>query len=302
MNLEQLQYIVDLDKTGNFSKSAQNLHISQSGLSQGVNNLEEELGLVLFHRTRKKTEATLEGKKIIQKSKEILQNIHELRELSWDLSSEKQKPFRISVTNEIMAPFLESMLNFSEKYPDFEIEIDENKTIDIIKGVKNKQFDIGFVVLDKESYSLINDLTFKNIGQGKFYLYVWHTHYLYDHQDPISIDLFKEQEFVIFKDEYIYRFINKINQQFGHLNVTMRTNSFKTVLEYMKKFNAVTIVRDFQIENNLLNIPTEKFGKISLQNICAQNFQYGWITSKANKLTSKEHKLVTEIEQNFSNS
>lgn len=52
MNLDQMLYLTELGKTKTISQAAKNLNISQAGLSQSLDKLEEELGLRLFNRTR----------------------------------------------------------------------------------------------------------------------------------------------------------------------------------------------------------------------------------------------------------
>lgn len=53
MNFKILEYIVAIAETGNVTKAAERLFISQSGLNQQLIKLETELGTPLFHRSKK---------------------------------------------------------------------------------------------------------------------------------------------------------------------------------------------------------------------------------------------------------
>ncbi|MBT3367922.1 MAG: LysR family transcriptional regulator, partial [Nitrospina sp.] len=62
MSLTQLTYIVAVAQTRNFVKAAKSCFISQPTLSMQIQKLEEELGVILFDRSRKPVEPTLIGK------------------------------------------------------------------------------------------------------------------------------------------------------------------------------------------------------------------------------------------------
>ena len=61
MNFKILEYIVAIAETGNVTKAAERLFISQSGLNQQLIKLETELGTPLFHRSKKKCARLMPG-------------------------------------------------------------------------------------------------------------------------------------------------------------------------------------------------------------------------------------------------
>jgi len=80
MNLEQLEYIVDVAKTKSLTKTAQNAHVTLSAVSQSISLLESELGVVLFNRSRGVGAVpTPEGQSIIGRAAEILTKLEALR-------------------------------------------------------------------------------------------------------------------------------------------------------------------------------------------------------------------------------
>ncbi len=62
MNTEHIAIFLNLANTLSFSKTAMNMGISQSAVSQDISSIEKELGTELFYRTRKKVALTKAGK------------------------------------------------------------------------------------------------------------------------------------------------------------------------------------------------------------------------------------------------
>lgn len=78
MNLQTLRYVAIIEQTGSFSKAAQYLYVSQSTLSRAVKELEEEIGISLFHRTNQGVRPTYDGQKFIARANLILKDIAQL--------------------------------------------------------------------------------------------------------------------------------------------------------------------------------------------------------------------------------
>lgn len=78
MNLQTLRYVVTIEQTGSFSKASRYLYVSQSTLSRSIKELEEQLGITLFHRTNQGVRPTHEGQKFISKANLILQDVAQL--------------------------------------------------------------------------------------------------------------------------------------------------------------------------------------------------------------------------------
>ncbi|MBT7528096.1 MAG: LysR family transcriptional regulator [Flavobacteriaceae bacterium] len=72
MTITQLNYIITLEKTRNFTKAANLCKVSQPTLSMQIQKLEEELKVNIFDRTKKPIELSDVGIKIINQAKKIL--------------------------------------------------------------------------------------------------------------------------------------------------------------------------------------------------------------------------------------
>ena len=72
MTITQLNYIITLEKTRNFTKAANICNVSQPTLSMQIQKLEEELKVKIFDRTKKPIELSEIGFKIINQAKKIV--------------------------------------------------------------------------------------------------------------------------------------------------------------------------------------------------------------------------------------
>lgn len=288
-------YIVELENTRTISQAAKNLNISQAGLSQSIGQLEKELGLKLFNRTRQGTTPTFEGKKIILQAKNVLNQVSLLKSEVKSLKSMGSPPLRIGVTNEIPRPFMSQLIKFQLDYPELKITINEDISKNIVTAVKKEQYDIGFIVINRDHYSVIQDLSFEHVSKGLFRMYLWHDHYLANYSDPIPIELIKEQEFVLFIDEYIDDFIDVFEKKYGLLNVILRTSAFKVLMDAMETIKAVSIIRDTQIQHSLHGISEDFIVSKSIQHIYDQPFQFGWIKHPSKQLTSIQNEFIQSI-------
>ena len=85
-DLRRLRYFVAVAERLHFGRAAEALHISQPPLSRAIRALEEELGVALFARTRRKVELTPEGARLLEETRRLTgqleRTVHELRAMA----------------------------------------------------------------------------------------------------------------------------------------------------------------------------------------------------------------------------
>ncbi len=124
MNIQHVDYILELAKEKSFSRAAKNLYMTQSALSQYVHKQEKQLGITLINRGGSALSFTPEGElyvKTLQKIKTDMRDFHnqlaDLTNMSTGRICIGTSPFR--ATN--LFPRL--IREFTEKYPGIELEI-----------------------------------------------------------------------------------------------------------------------------------------------------------------------------------
>ena len=146
MNLQQLEYIVAVDRLRHFAKAAQSSFVTQPTLSMMVQKLEEELGVRIFERGRKPVVPTREGEEVIRRARQILADVGNLREYTASLSGEISGELRLGIIP-TLAPYLLPLFlkHFSEAYPKLKIYIKEAITDDIIRLLHRGEMDMGLL-------------------------------------------------------------------------------------------------------------------------------------------------------------
>lgn len=79
MTIQQLEYILDVNRTGSISRTARNFMVSQSSVSNAINALETELGLAIFERSWQGTVPTAEGEDVLRHAAQICEHTHAIR-------------------------------------------------------------------------------------------------------------------------------------------------------------------------------------------------------------------------------
>ena len=155
MEFRVLQYFLAVTREGNISAAAQSLHLSQPSLSRQLKELEEELGVTLFIRGRRRIELTEEGLILRKRASEMMQ----LMELTESEISEVKND--ISGTLSIGAGESRSMRRITavfkelkDQYPNIRLNIVSGDTEDLQDRLDRGLLDFAliFTDFDKEAY------------------------------------------------------------------------------------------------------------------------------------------------------
>lgn len=120
MTLQQLQYVVEVDRCGSINRAAQNLFTTQPNISTAIKNLEKELCISIFDRKNMGISTTAEGRELVSYAKAILSQVDLVKNLYAAEKTADQAVLKIScqpfvfITN-VLVHFYNTFLRDCEK-------------------------------------------------------------------------------------------------------------------------------------------------------------------------------------------
>ncbi len=147
MTLTQLEYIVSLDAHRHFAKAADRCNVTQPTLSVQIQKLEEELGIMIFDRTKHPVVPTNEGLAIIEQAKEVLRSAKLLTETARSSGERLKGSLRIAILPSL-APYLLPLflMPFARQHPELQLEVMELHTYQIAGRIAQDRADVGIVI------------------------------------------------------------------------------------------------------------------------------------------------------------
>ena len=146
MTLQQLEYIVAVGRYGSFVEAAEKCFVTQPTLSMQVKKLEDELGIVLFDRSRQPVAITEAGRQFLEQAQIILREQQRLLEMVKGLKGETGGDLRLAVIP-TLAPYLLPVFvrEFTNKYPGVNLIVREMTTEQIVRALRNETLDVGLL-------------------------------------------------------------------------------------------------------------------------------------------------------------
>jgi LysR family hydrogen peroxide-inducible transcriptional activator len=142
MTITQLLYVLAVAEHKNFTKAAQNCHVTQPTLSMQVQKLEEELNVQIFDRTKKPIELTNVGKKIVNQAKNIIAEADRIADIVDQEKGFIGGEFKLGIIPTVMPTLLPMFLKtYVKRYPKVKLKIEELTTDEIINRLEEGNLD-----------------------------------------------------------------------------------------------------------------------------------------------------------------
>ncbi|WP_338876659.1 LysR substrate-binding domain-containing protein [Spirosoma sp. SC4-14] len=147
MTLSQLDYIVAVDTYRHFATAAENCHVTQPTLSMQIQKLEDELGILVFDRSKQPVVPTETGQAVLAQAREVLRAARRIPEIVNESKNDFQGELKLGIIP-TLAPYLLPYFigEFVGKYPAVSVQIQELVTEQIIERLRNGLIDVGLVV------------------------------------------------------------------------------------------------------------------------------------------------------------
>ncbi|WP_459415845.1 LysR substrate-binding domain-containing protein [Flagellimonas marinaquae] len=240
MNIQQLEYIVALDKLKNFSKAAESCFITQATLSTMIKKLEKELDLTIFDRKTNPIITTDCGLEIIEEAKKALFHIHKLKDLSAEVKGKIEGELRIGVIPTVASNLLHRFIpKYVAKYKKLTVTIEEITTPLIVEKLKKGQLDAGIVSTPLKVDELEEDLLYyeKLLVYGKL------------NQEKLKFlqpkDISTEKIWLMEEENCITDQIMNVcslKDKSSNSNLHFQPNSLNSLLNMVDNLNGITLI------------------------------------------------------------
>ncbi|MFZ6050775.1 LysR substrate-binding domain-containing protein [Halocola ammonii] len=260
MTLQQLEYIVNLDNERHFVRAAERCFVTQPTLTMGIKKLEEELGTILFDRKKHPVEPTKSGARVIEKSRQILREANQLRQLVKGEKESLEGTFRVGVIP-TLAPYLMPLFlgEFIQKNPNTNLIIEEIQSHQIIEMLKNDTLDVGLLVTPLEEQQLREIPLFEE----PFLVYSSEKHPLYKKSEIETSDITEDGMWLLNQGHcFRNQALNICGIESRSQNVfTYESGSIETLKRMVDKNFGYTLVPELSVIDEEDNPRVKRFTK-----------------------------------------
>lgn len=233
MELRQLQYALQIAMDKNFSRAAEKLHIAQPSLSQQLSKLEKEIGLLLFQRTTNSVEVTYAGSRFVEKAQKILDMVEQLKKEMEDILQMRKGRLVVGslpITGAHVLPLVLPV--FRERYPEIDVVLVEETTINLEQLTASGQADISLLSLPLTDHTL----DYEPVIEEEIVLAVPPHHSLVVRGDngkpkPVHIAQLRDEPFIALKKGQGFRQITlELCENAGFVpNIVFESSNIETV-------------------------------------------------------------------------
>ena len=255
MELRQLKYFERSAELLNFTEAARTLYISQSTLSQQIKQLEQELGVSLFNRVGKHVEITENGMAFLPFARKTLQDVESGKQIIKDIQGLHTGVLKIGVTYSMNFLLKDTLLKFSKKYPDINVEVVFATTEELLEKLNANKLD--FILSLQSGYKNTHPDAV-TLFRSKLHLVVHKSHPLAGMYGLTLKKLQKTPLILPAKGFFTGKILDAIlDQSSVKLSVNIELNDINTLLQLVNtgKWATIVTLASIQDQPELVGIP-----------------------------------------------
>lgn len=242
MTLQQLEYILAVDRCRHFGRAADACNVTQPTLSAMIGKLEEELNAKLFDRNRQPICPTPVGEQVIRQAKEVLEQTNRIKDLVEEEKHSLEGTFRVGILPTI-APYLLPRFfpQLMKKYPKMDIRVREMKTHEIKEALLQGNIDAGILATIEglEEYSQLPLFYEKYVGYVSREDALFHKEVIRTSDIAGSRELWLLDEGHCFRDQMV-RFCQMKSSQTSQLAYNL--GSMETFMRMVESGKGITFI------------------------------------------------------------
>lgn len=227
MELRHLRYFIAVAEELNFSRAAERLHIAQPPLSQQIQDLEIELGVQLFERTKRRVRLTEAGKVFLEEVEKVFEQVNRATEAAHRASRGEIGKLAIAFNSSATYSVLPDLLHqFHQQYPEVELILQELTTSQQLDKLQQNQIDVGLLYLPIDT----KELTVISVLKEPLIVALSASHPLAK-QSKIAIADLSDRPFILPPPQLGEGLYSQIRQYFEQINFYPKTTQTATLLQ-----------------------------------------------------------------------
>ena len=247
MELRQLKYFVKTAQTLSFSKASKQLFVSQSALSQQIQQLEQELNIQLFQRNSHSVRMTEAGEELLPLALHTLQTADACFDRIHDLRNLLTGTLNIGVTYSFSPILTETLLRFMQRFPKVKLNVCYKSMEDLMEALHQR--DLDFVLAFKPT-TRYDDIESHVLFDNRLAAIVNDHHPLAERQS-VSLEELARYEIALPSTGTQARSAFDVlrSKYMTNLNIRIELNEVNILLRLVRQSRLVTILSESTVHN-----------------------------------------------------
>lgn len=302
MTFEQLLYAEVLSRYSSMQKAADVLHITKSGLSLAIGQLEQELGVKLFERGPQGTSLTNEGRQMLSSISAILRERNAMIDTAGAVREGRiSETVRIRYMNTMFPSFVLPFLDhYEEMFSDVKLDIMCSQIETIVSELNSHAIDAGFAGISSSLDPSLDGLEFTPVLKSRMVLGCTEDNPLLNKEQITPEDL-RNQYFCLYNEAYQDFVFDRLQFLCGPLKQVIRVDDTWAMHEAMTRLNGVCLGREILgvlSRDSIMNdIKTVRIG-----HLIDDNTTIGWLTNPRYELSPTVETLLDMITEDIKKS
>lgn len=243
VTLTQLEYIVAVDIHRHFGRAAESCFVTQPTLSMQIKKLEEDMGVIIFDRSKQPLIPTDVGQRLIDQARVVLSESAELKNIIEDHRNEVSGLLRIGIIP-TLAPYLLPRFigHYKRTWPNIIIKVEELTTASIIELLHKDLIDVGILVTPLKENKIIE----KPVFYEEMLIYANANHPLHQKKEITPVDIATPDIWLLsdghcFRDQVV-NLCSYMSGAGGGLPFQFEAGSLETLMNIVNVEGGITLI------------------------------------------------------------
>jgi DNA-binding transcriptional LysR family regulator len=153
--LRHFRYFIGVAEALSFRRAAERLHIAQPPLSRQIRQLEDHVGVALFHRTRSGVTLTDAGAALLPEARHVLAQVDKAIHVARSARGPQRRQFVVGYTTVLDRSAIPDVVeSVKRRFPDWRLVVRGGHSIGLVRDLRNGTMDVAFIGLHTDASGL----------------------------------------------------------------------------------------------------------------------------------------------------